>query len=163
MTLWGESTLTYSLHPSDGKHGRFRSQHKVCGLRYLQSLLNAHPPAHPLDWPPTRPIGGPGRVSWRDNRARKPWLCPSVTFPPFFSPRLHLRRPEPVGDLQSTARISQKMRLVRNPNTSGIYTGRVSQRSLVLGFRVRVWCVWRFVCHFSCFFSLAFEGFRLLA
>ncbi len=71
----GESTLTNSLHPSDGKHRRFRSQHKVCGLRSAE-------PTHPLDWPPTRPIAGPGRVSWRDNRARKPWLCPSVTFPP---------------------------------------------------------------------------------
>jgi hypothetical protein len=163
MTLWGESTLTYSLHPSDGKHGRFRSQHKVCGLRYLQSLLNAHPPTHPLDWPP-HPSNRRARVGLVARQSGPETVALPVRYiPPFFSPRLHLRRPEPVGDLQSTVRMSQKMRPVRNPNTSGIYTGRVSQRSLVLGFRVRVWCVWRFVCHFPCFFSLAFEGFRLLA
>jgi hypothetical protein len=49
-----------SLHPSDGKHRRFRSQHKVCGLRYSQSLLNTHPPTHPLDWPPPVQSAGPG-------------------------------------------------------------------------------------------------------
>jgi hypothetical protein len=67
----------------------------------------------PASQPPTRLAAHPS-----NRRARAGLVArqsgpetvalPVRYIPPFFSPRLHLRRPEPVGDFQSTARISQK-------------------------------------------------------
>jgi hypothetical protein len=109
----GESTLTNSLHPSDGKHRRFRSQHKVCGLRSAE-----HPPTHPPARLAAHPSNRRARAGLVARQSGPETVALPVRYiPPFFSPRLHLHRPDPVGDFQSTARISQKMRLVRNPNT----------------------------------------------